>query len=138
MEWCTAALDDQTAPSAGSGGSGGASAAAGGDDFLPTSSFVDPMLTDLYQISMTYGYWKTGRQDEDSVFDLFFRQNPFHGEFTIFAGLEEVLRYVHSFKFKPADLAILKTKFADWVWVWVVSFIDSLLVLSQSKSVLVA
>lgn len=39
---------------------------------------------------MTYAYWKQGRQDENAVFDLFFRKNPFSGEYTIFAGLEEV------------------------------------------------
>jgi hypothetical protein len=47
--------------------------------------------------------------------DLFFRQNPFKGEFTIFAGLEEVLRYVHSFRFKAADIQALKARFSEWV-----------------------
>ncbi|CAM9705249.1 unnamed protein product [Choristocarpus tenellus] len=47
---------------------------------------VTPMLTDMYQISMTYAYWKAGRQDEKAVFDLFFRKNPFKGQFTVFAG----------------------------------------------------
>lgn len=33
------------------------------------------------------------------MFDLFFRKNPFHGELTIFAGLEECIRYLHEFRF---------------------------------------
>ena len=45
----------------------------------PTSSFVDAMLTDLYQITMAYAYWMSGRHEDDSVFDLFFRENPFNG-----------------------------------------------------------
>jgi nicotinic acid phosphoribosyltransferase len=49
------------------------------------------MLTDFYQITMAYAYWKAGVHEEESVFDLFFRKNPFGGEFAIYAGLEEKL-----------------------------------------------
>ena len=57
-----------------------------------------PMLTDLYQITMVYGYWKSGKQNDKATFDLFFRKNPFDGEFTIFAGLHECLKYVENFE----------------------------------------
>lgn len=36
-------------------------------------SLVQPLLTDYYQITMCYGYWKAGIHNEHSVFDLFFR-----------------------------------------------------------------
>jgi nicotinic acid phosphoribosyltransferase len=44
----------------------------------------------VLQLTMAYAYWKAGRERDNAVFDVFFRKNPFHGEFTIFAGLEEV------------------------------------------------
>ncbi len=45
------------------------------------------LLTDLYQLTMAYGYWKTGNHDHQSVFHLFFRKHPFGGGFTVAAGL---------------------------------------------------
>jgi len=74
----------------------------------PTNAFVGPMLTDLYQLTMAYGYWKSGKHRDKAVFDLFFRKNPFGGEFTIFAGLEEVIRSLHAFKFTDEDIAYLR------------------------------
>jgi nicotinate phosphoribosyltransferase len=49
----------------------------------PTNPLVTPMLTDMYQLSMTYAYWKNKRTDCYAVFDLFFRKNPFGGEFCV-------------------------------------------------------
>jgi nicotinate phosphoribosyltransferase len=66
------------------------------------------MLTDLYEITMAYGYWKKGKHKDAAVFDLFFRKNPFGGEFTIFAGLEEVVRSMHAFRFTDADTNFLR------------------------------
>ena len=74
----------------------------------PTNAFVGPMLTDLYQLTMAYGYWKSGKHRDKAVFDLFFRKNPFGGEFTIFAGLEEVIRSLHAFRFTDEDIAYLR------------------------------
>jgi nicotinic acid phosphoribosyltransferase len=48
---------------------------------------------------MAYAYWKSGKIDDQSVFDLYFRNNPFHGEFTIFAGLEECLKFMENFRY---------------------------------------
>ncbi|XP_034475206.1 nicotinate phosphoribosyltransferase isoform X3 [Drosophila innubila] len=69
---------------------------------------VQPLLTDLYQITMAYAYWKSGKIDDQAVFDLFFRNNPFHGEFTIFAGLEECLKFLDSFHYSQSDIEYLK------------------------------
>jgi nicotinate phosphoribosyltransferase len=74
----------------------------------PSNCVVRPMLTDLYELTMAYGYWKNGKDKDKAVFDLFFRENPFGGEFTIFAGLEEVIRSVDSFRFTEADIKYLR------------------------------
>jgi len=73
----------------------------------PTNRLVTPLLTDLYQLSMAYGYWHCGRQDEPACFELFFRRNPFGGEFTVLAGVEELLRLVATFRFSPSELDFL-------------------------------
>lgn len=88
----------------------------------PSNPLVQPMLTDLYQLTMAYAYWKTGRHNDSAVFDLFFRKCPFKGEFAICAGLEEVLKFVQNFKFTETDIEYLKTimpdcnpEFFDWL-----------------------
>ncbi len=67
------------------------------------------LLTDLYQLTMAYGYWKTGRAEQEAVFHLFFRKNPFQGGYTIAAGLEYALEYIRYFQFSEDDLSYLKT-----------------------------
>ncbi|KAM7351467.1 nicotinate phosphoribosyltransferase isoform 6-T12 [Cochliomyia hominivorax] len=69
---------------------------------------VQPLLTDLYQITMAYAYWKSGKTDDHAVFDLFFRTNPFHGEFTIFAGLDECMKFLDSFHYSESDIEYLR------------------------------
>lgn len=56
-------------------------------------------FSDLYQITMAYAYWKSGKVNDVAVFDLFFRTNPFQGEFTIFAGLEECMKFLENFHY---------------------------------------
>lgn len=60
-----------------------------------------PLYTDFYQCKMAYAYWRCGKHNDIAVFDVFFRKNPFNGEFTIFTGLTEVLDYIMSFKILP-------------------------------------
>lgn len=67
------------------------------------------LLTDLYQVTMAYGYWQQGRQDEEAVFNLFFRRLPFRGGYAVAAGLAPVVEYLRGFRFVPDDLAYLAT-----------------------------
>lgn len=74
----------------------------------PVNPIVDSLLTDKYQLTMAYSYWKAQKHNQEAVFDLFFRRNPFGGEFTVYAGLEEVLKYVNTFKFDDRKIEFLK------------------------------
>jgi nicotinate phosphoribosyltransferase len=59
--------------------------------------------------------------DAASVFDLFFRTNPFKGEFTVFAGLEEALKLLSTFRFSASDIAYLRTAMPsaeEGFWPW--------------------
>ena len=82
---------------------------------LPTNPLVGPLMTDLYQLTMAYAYWRSGRHEQHSVFDLFFRKNPFKGEFTVFAGLDEVVKFIDNFSVSESDIEYLRSTptFAD-------------------------
>ncbi|KAF3593960.1 hypothetical protein DY000_02028051 [Brassica cretica] len=74
----------------------------------PTNPMVTPLLNDLYQFTMAYAYWKAGKQSERSVFDLYFRKNPFGGEYTIFAGLEECIKFLANFTLTDAEIDFVR------------------------------
>ena len=65
------------------------------------------LLTDLYQLTMAYGYWKSGRAEREAVFHLFFRKAPFQSGFTIAAGLATAIDFIKSFHFTEDDLQFL-------------------------------
>ncbi|MCH2210775.1 MAG: nicotinate phosphoribosyltransferase [Fuerstiella sp.] len=65
------------------------------------------LLTDLYQLTMAYGYWKSGSTDKQAVFHLFFRRNPFEGGYAVASGLEFVVQMLQEYRFRDDDLAYL-------------------------------
>lgn len=67
------------------------------------------LLTDLYELTMAYGYWKLGMQDIEAVFHLSFRSCPFNGGFAIAAGLEYALDYLEALSFSHSDIEYLAT-----------------------------
>ncbi len=67
------------------------------------------LLTDLYELTMAYAYWRSGVGDTEAVFHLYFREHPFDGGFTVAAGLEYALDYLQRFSFDDDDLAYLET-----------------------------
>jgi len=75
----------------------------------PIDTASNSLLTDFYQLTMAYGFWKSGMADKESVFHLFFRRAPFNGNHTISCGLENVMHYINGLQFKPEDLEYLES-----------------------------
>ena len=67
------------------------------------------LLTDLYQLTMAYAYWKTGTHRKESVFHLFFRRAPFQSGYAIAAGLHDAIAWLRDLRFAGEDLAYLAT-----------------------------
>jgi len=67
------------------------------------------LLTDLYELTMAYGYWRSGKSDDEAVFHLFFRENPFDGGYTVAAGLETAIGYLDALRFADDDLDYLRS-----------------------------
>jgi nicotinate phosphoribosyltransferase len=65
------------------------------------------LVTDLYQLTMSYGYWKQGLQDREAVFHLYFRKPPFAGGYAVCAGLAYAADWLQNLRFSPEDLAYL-------------------------------
>lgn len=85
------------------------------------------LLTDFYQLTMAYAYWKAGKGEQEAVFNLFFRKHPFQGGFTLAAGLDYVVDFCRNFKFEKADLEYLEAmKNKDGSPVFEPNFLDYL------------
>lgn len=54
-----------------------------------------------------YGFFKSGKMNDEAVFDLFFRKNPFHNGYTVVAGLEKVVEYIRHLRFTDKDIEFL-------------------------------
>jgi nicotinate phosphoribosyltransferase len=67
------------------------------------------LLTDLYQLTMAAGYWKSELAEREAVFHLFFRRSPFGGGYAIACGLEAALSLLQNWRFDPDDLQYLST-----------------------------
>ena len=68
------------------------------------------MLCDFYELTMAYGYFKTGLCNKITYFDVFFRGIPDNGGFAIAAGLEQIVDYVKNLHFSPQDIEYLRGK----------------------------
>ncbi len=65
------------------------------------------LLTDLYQLTMGYGFFKNGKHEETVTFDLFFRRRELI-TYSIAAGLEQAMDYLLHWRFEEADIEYLR------------------------------
>ncbi|RDI46507.1 nicotinate phosphoribosyltransferase [Aquicella lusitana] len=68
-----------------------------------------PLLTDLYQFTMAYGYWKLNMHEQEAVFHLIFRKNPFKSNRALCCGLASVVEFLKNWRFQQDDLDFLAT-----------------------------
>ncbi|MBR4943231.1 MAG: nicotinate phosphoribosyltransferase [Clostridia bacterium] len=66
------------------------------------------LLTDLYQLTMGYGFYKNNKHEETVVFDLFFRRRELIS-YSIAAGLEQAMEYLLNWCFDEEDIAYLRS-----------------------------
>jgi nicotinate phosphoribosyltransferase len=67
------------------------------------------LLTDMYQLTMAQGYWQKGMAEQEAVFHLYFRNNPFKGGYTVCAGLADAIDLLQNFQITPDDLSYLRS-----------------------------
>jgi len=67
-----------------------------------------PLLTDLYELTMAFGYWKHGMANRTAAFHLFFRDLPFEGNYAVASGLEEAAAFIESYSFSDDELEYLE------------------------------
>jgi nicotinate phosphoribosyltransferase len=67
------------------------------------------LTTDLYQLTMAQGYWKTGLLSSEACFYVHFRENPFKGGYTIACGTSQIADFVEGFHFTEEDRSYLAT-----------------------------
>ena len=65
------------------------------------------LLTDLYELTMMQGYFET-QENQTVVFDVFFRDNPNKGGYSIMAGLDQVIDYIKNLNFSYEDVDYLR------------------------------
>ena len=67
------------------------------------------MLTDLYQLTMMYGYYKSGMRDNIATFDMFYRSKDATTHYAIMAGLEQLIEYFDNLHFDEESIEYLRS-----------------------------
>lgn len=89
-----------------------------------------PLLTDFYEFTMAYTYFKENKHEDIAYFDMFVRKVPDDGGFMIFNGLNRLIDVIKEFKFTQKDIDYLRkvSKFDE-------AFLDYLLNLRLSVDI---
>ena len=66
------------------------------------------LLTDLYELTMAYGFYKHKKHEEEAVFDIFFRQNKLI-TYSLAAGLQQAMDYLLNWRFSAEDMDYLRS-----------------------------
>ncbi len=88
------------------------------------------LLTDFYEFTMAYTYFKESKHEEIAYFDMFVRSVPDNGGYMIFNGLNRLIDVVQHFKFNSKDIDFLRKSYG-----FDESFLEYLLNMSLSIDV---
>lgn len=67
------------------------------------------MMTDLYQLTMMYGYYKCGMRNNLATFDMFYRSKDETTHYAIMAGVEQLMDYIENLHFDDEAIAYLRS-----------------------------
>jgi len=67
------------------------------------------MLLDLYEMTMSNGFFDSEYRDKTVYFDMFFRRVPDNGGFAIMAGLDQLIEYFNNLAFSDDDIEYLRS-----------------------------
>ena len=67
------------------------------------------MMMDLYEMTMSNGYFEEASGNDRATFDVFFRRVPDNGGYAIFAGLEQVVDFIEHMHFEDADIEYFRS-----------------------------
>jgi nicotinate phosphoribosyltransferase len=70
----------------------------------------EAMLLDFYELTMANGYFQAGKKDQVVYFDLYYRKNPDHGGYALFAGLDTIIDFIDDLSFTEEDIRFLESK----------------------------
>ena len=63
------------------------------------------LLTDEYEYTMVNSYLLNGKEEEEAVFDIFFRKVPGNGGYAVMAGLDKVIDFLNNMNFDEKELS---------------------------------
>jgi nicotinate phosphoribosyltransferase len=70
---------------------------------------MNGLLTDLYELTMSAGYFEAGISRQSATFELSIRRLPAHRNFVIAAGLPQVVEYLLGFRFASEEIDYLRS-----------------------------
>ena len=68
------------------------------------------LMSDEYEFSMANGYLQNGKENEEAVFDIFFRKVPNNGGYAVMAGIDKIIPYIENLKFGEQELDYFRRK----------------------------
>ena len=69
---------------------------------------MNGLLTDLYELTMSAGYFVSGKWEEQATFELFIRRLPRNRNYVVAAGLDQAVESLLSLSFDDSSIGYLR------------------------------